>query len=160
VVIIDARGTSPDRSRARGIARSSTRRSRRRFSRGVPGGTLATGPLTIRREASVRAASGLAFPGKVFADAEAGRLYVADSNHNRVVIAEMPNAQGRARLIRVVGAATSVRTTGRRIARRSIIRRVCAPVRETCTSVTRRTIFFAGLIWRRLRFRRSWARGR
>ncbi|MFQ5414978.1 MAG: thioredoxin-like domain-containing protein, partial [Phycisphaerae bacterium] len=54
-------------------------------------GTLAPAPLTLRPEAAVRAASGLAFPGKVLADADAGRLYVADSNHNRIVIADLPD---------------------------------------------------------------------
>ncbi len=66
-------------------------------------GTLAKGPLELRREGNVRAASGLAFPGKVFADAAANRLYVGDSNHNRIVIADLPDENGRARVIRVVG---------------------------------------------------------
>ncbi len=66
-------------------------------------GTLARGPLELRLEGNVRAASGLAFPGKVYADAAASRLYVADSNHNRIVIAELPDDSGRARVIKVVG---------------------------------------------------------
>jgi DNA-binding beta-propeller fold protein YncE len=66
-------------------------------------GALATGPLQLPREGNVRAASGLSFPGKVVADAVLKRLFVADSNHNRVVIAELPDSAGRARLVRVVG---------------------------------------------------------
>lgn len=66
-------------------------------------GTLAAGPLKIRREAAVRATSGLAFPGKVYADAGAKRLFVADSNHNRIVVAELPDDGGRSRVIKVVG---------------------------------------------------------
>jgi thiol-disulfide isomerase/thioredoxin len=66
-------------------------------------GTAAQGPLTVRREASVRAASGLAFPGKVYADRTQGRLFVADSNHNRIVVAEWPDAAGRARVVKIVG---------------------------------------------------------
>ncbi len=66
-------------------------------------GTLAGGPLEIQRDQSVRAASGLKFPGKVLADEESGRLFVADSNHNRIVIAELPDEDGRARVIKVVG---------------------------------------------------------
>lgn len=31
----------------------------------------------------------LAFPGKVLADAEGGRLFVADSNHNRILVADL-----------------------------------------------------------------------
>lgn len=66
-------------------------------------GSLAAGPLKVARECSVRAVSGLAFPGKVFADEASRRLFVADSNHNRIVIAEHPGADGAARVIRVVG---------------------------------------------------------
>lgn len=65
--------------------------------------TLAGGPPKIERDGQVRSASGLAFPGKVFADADSKRLYVADSNHNRIVIAEWPDSDGRAKVIRVVG---------------------------------------------------------
>src|SRR5207302_10072535 len=53
-------------------------------------GILAAGPLPIERERSVRAATGLAFPGKVLADPAQGRLFIADSNHNRIVIATLP----------------------------------------------------------------------
>ncbi len=100
---------------------------------GRANGTLADEPLTLKREASVRATSGLAFPGKVLADAplppqtggkpvphgegdivDLTRLYVADSNHNRIVIAELrsPQTGGKAvphgaaataRVIKVVG---------------------------------------------------------
>lgn len=65
--------------------------------------TLTNGPLTLRKEANVRATSGLAFPGKVLADDESGRLYVSDSNHNRIIIAELPDANGHAKVINVVG---------------------------------------------------------
>ncbi len=73
------------------------------LEQGRAAGTLAGGPLKLKREASVRSASGLMFPGKVLADKESNRLFVADSNHNRIVIAEMPNAQGRAKVIKIVG---------------------------------------------------------
>ncbi len=66
-------------------------------------GAAANSPLTLRREDAVRAASGLAFPGKVLADLATKRLFVADSNHNRVVVAEWPDAQGRAKVVQVVG---------------------------------------------------------
>jgi thiol-disulfide isomerase/thioredoxin len=66
-------------------------------------GTLAAGPLRIARERSVRAASGLAFPGKVLADPAGGRLFIADSNHNRIVVATLPDRDGRSRLVRTVG---------------------------------------------------------
>jgi len=66
-------------------------------------GTLAAGPLRIARERSVRAATGLAFPGKVLADPAGGRLFIADSNHNRIVVATLPDRDGRSRLVRTVG---------------------------------------------------------
>lgn len=66
-------------------------------------GIAAPGPIRFERERSVRAASGLAFPGKVLADRASGRLYVADSNHNRIVVATLPDASGRSRLIATVG---------------------------------------------------------
>jgi len=65
--------------------------------------TLAAGPLQIRGEQSVRSASGLKYPGKVLADGAVGRLFVADSNHNRIVVAELPHENGRARVLKVVG---------------------------------------------------------
>ena len=70
---------------------------------GRANGTLAQGPLRLRREANVRATSGLAFPGKVLADTMADRLYVADSNHNRIIIATLPDDSGSSRVIQVVG---------------------------------------------------------
>jgi sugar lactone lactonase YvrE len=66
-------------------------------------GTLAAAPLRIARERSVRAATGLAFPGKVLADPAGKRLFIADSNHNRIVVATLPDRDGRSRLIRTVG---------------------------------------------------------
>ncbi len=73
------------------------------LAQGRASGTLAERPLKLRREASVRGVSGLAFPGKVLVDEPSSRLFVPDSNHNRIVIAELPDAAGRARVVRVVG---------------------------------------------------------
>jgi thiol-disulfide isomerase/thioredoxin len=44
-------------------------------------------PMTLERERL--ATSLLAFPGKVLADEASGRLFIADSNHNRVLVADM-----------------------------------------------------------------------
>ncbi len=73
------------------------------LAQGRADGTLAAQPMQIERDGFVRSASGLAFPGKVFADAELRRLFIADSNHNRIVIAEWPDASGRAKVVRAVG---------------------------------------------------------
>jgi len=75
-------------------------------------GIAAAGPLRFEREQSVRAASGLAYPGKVLADPSAGRLYVADSNHSRIVIATLPDASGRSHLIATVGTGDVGRADG------------------------------------------------
>ena len=75
-------------------------------------GILAPGPLQLEREQSVRAATGLAFPGKVLADPLGQRLFVADSNHNRIVVATLPDESGRSRLIRVVGSGRVGRENG------------------------------------------------
>ena len=43
--------------------------------------------LDFQRE--VREAPGLSFPGKVLADEASGRLFIADSNNNRIVVADL-----------------------------------------------------------------------
>ncbi len=103
VVIIDPRGYEVGRVAGEGNREIIDQTIAQALQQGRSAGTLADSPLAIRRDASVRAASGLAFPGKVFAAAEIGRLFVADSNHNRIVIAKLPDEQGRARVIEVVG---------------------------------------------------------
>lgn len=50
---------------------------------------LAAKPLTLRPEGSVPSSSGLAFPGKVLADATSNRLFIADSNHHRIIEASL-----------------------------------------------------------------------
>jgi sugar lactone lactonase YvrE len=75
-------------------------------------GTLAEGPLRLERERSVRAASGLAFPGKVLADPRGKRLFIADSNHGRIVVATLPDERGMSRLVRVVGSGDVGREDG------------------------------------------------
>lgn len=44
-------------------------------------------PLRFDFERRKAAATPLAFPGKIIADERSGRLFIADSNHNRIVIA-------------------------------------------------------------------------
>ncbi len=73
------------------------------LAQGRAEGELADGPLTLPRESNVPATTGLAFPGKVLADPETKRLYVADANHNRIVIAEPPDEAGRCQVVQVVG---------------------------------------------------------
>lgn len=53
------------------------------------GGQLRRGPLKNVSEASRVPDSLLSFPGKVLADGASGRLFIADSNHHRIVVASL-----------------------------------------------------------------------
>ncbi len=103
VVVIDASGCGISTAAGEGNRKVIDQAIAQALEQGRAAGALAAGPLKLRKEASVRAASGLAFPGKVLADMESNRLFVADSNHNRIVISELPDSNGHARVIRVVG---------------------------------------------------------
>jgi DNA-binding beta-propeller fold protein YncE len=61
-------------------------------------GTLDRAPLALGLERHKLAATPLKFPGKVLADEAGGRLFIADSNHNRIVIASLDG-----KLLNVVG---------------------------------------------------------
>ena len=52
-------------------------------------GLLTRAPLPLALERDREAASFLAFPGKVTADAATGRLAIADSGHHRIVVADL-----------------------------------------------------------------------
>lgn len=52
-------------------------------------GEMDRSPLPHDLERSSQADTPLLYPGKVLADAESGRLFIADSNHNRVVVATL-----------------------------------------------------------------------
>ena len=49
-------------------------------------------PLPSRLERDKESERPLSFPGKVLADAVSGRLFVADSNHNRIVVTDLSGA--------------------------------------------------------------------
>jgi len=51
-------------------------------------GTLAAAPPVFERKGRVPSASGLAFPGKVLADPSGKLLFISDSNHDRIIVAE------------------------------------------------------------------------
>jgi thiol-disulfide isomerase/thioredoxin len=52
-------------------------------------GLLKEGPLNLTLEKTKVPATLLSFPGKVLADESSGRLFIADSNHNRIVVASL-----------------------------------------------------------------------
>jgi sugar lactone lactonase YvrE/thiol-disulfide isomerase/thioredoxin len=59
-------------------------------------------PLRFDLEAHKAKATPLSFPGKVLADEPGGRLFIADSNHNRIVIARLDGT-----LVAVIGSGAS-----------------------------------------------------
>ncbi|MBU0691628.1 redoxin domain-containing protein [bacterium] len=58
-------------------------------------GTLAEGPPAFMQKGRVPSASGLAFPGKVLADPAGEWLFISDSNHHRIIVAN-PDGEVRA----------------------------------------------------------------
>ncbi|MFQ5591368.1 MAG: thioredoxin-like domain-containing protein [Phycisphaerae bacterium] len=103
LVVIDSTGHVVARLAGEGNRDAVDSAVREALRAGRDDGTLADTPLRVRREEGVRATSGLAFPGKVAADVASGRLFVSDSNHNRIVISELPDKAGGARVIGIVG---------------------------------------------------------
>lgn len=61
-------------------------------------GTLDEKPVKFNLEREKRPDTPLKYPGKILADAESRRLFIADSNHNRIVVADFDG-----RLIDVIG---------------------------------------------------------
>jgi len=112
VVVIDSRGYVVGVAAGEGNRDVLDHTIAEALAQGRANKTLATGPIKLKGETIDESASGLAFPGKVLADAETRRLYVADSNHNRVVIAELPDEAGRAKVVAIVGSGEIGRADG------------------------------------------------
>jgi DNA-binding beta-propeller fold protein YncE len=70
-------------------------------------GTLNENPIHFELESSRVADTPLRFPGKVLADAASDRLFIADSNHNRIVISTLGG-----KLIDVVGTGDAGKSDG------------------------------------------------
>ena len=105
-------------------------------------GVLDETPVHFNREAERSADTPLRFPGKVLADAAHDRLFIADSGHNRIVVAGMDGTLHRHdRLGR--GRQCRRRTTPRR---RSTIRRAWPWPTKCCTSPIPKTICSAASI--------------
>lgn len=66
-------------------------------------GTLAKAPLKIESDGTVHSAGGLSFPGDVAVDTKNQRLVIVDSNHNRILLTTLPDAQGHAELLAKIG---------------------------------------------------------
>ena len=54
-----------------------------------PRGEMHGGHLEFRTDSEQEPQSVLSFPGKVLADEEGGRLFIADTNHHRIVVADL-----------------------------------------------------------------------
>jgi DNA-binding beta-propeller fold protein YncE len=67
-------------------------------------GAIDRRPLPLDLERSRHADSPLLYPGKVLADETTGRLFIADSNHNRIVVSSLDSAgSGFSRVVEVIG---------------------------------------------------------
>jgi thiol-disulfide isomerase/thioredoxin/sugar lactone lactonase YvrE len=79
-------------------------------------GTLAAAPLKLAREGEIRAASGLSFPGKVLVDSGVAggtkRLFIVDSNHDRIVVTSYPGDDGRVTVLQTIGSGKTGATDG------------------------------------------------
>ena len=62
------------------------------LAEGKANGTLAAKPLVFTPEVDATATGPLSFPGKVMVDAARKRLFIADTGHNRVLIAGLDGA--------------------------------------------------------------------
>lgn len=62
-------------------------------------GLLDRTPLRLKLEKEGMPESGLSFPGKVLADERGGRLFIADTNHNRIIITDIASG----RVLKVIG---------------------------------------------------------
>jgi thiol-disulfide isomerase/thioredoxin len=69
--------------------------------------TLDTTPLRFELLAEKQPETPLRFPGKVIVDGETGRLFISDSNHNRIVVAKTDGS-----LIDVIGSGEIGRANG------------------------------------------------
>jgi DNA-binding beta-propeller fold protein YncE len=70
-------------------------------------GTLAAKPLTFKRERETFKSGTLEFPGKVLADAASKRLFIADTNHHRILVSDLDG-----KVAQIIGAGTIGLTDG------------------------------------------------
>ncbi|MDX1963897.1 MAG: thioredoxin-like domain-containing protein [Pirellulales bacterium] len=64
-------------------------------------------PLNFALEASKAAKTPLRFPGKILADAPGGRLFIADSNHHRIIVTDLTG-----KLLQIIGKGVAGRDDG------------------------------------------------
>ncbi len=89
VVLIDPEGYVIDSFSGEGVYDRLAGLIRGLSARGRTSGSLNTNALHLNLERNRTSDSLLAFPGKVLADPDDGRLFISDQNHNRIVIADL-----------------------------------------------------------------------
>ncbi|NPV67989.1 MAG: redoxin domain-containing protein [Anaerolineae bacterium] len=72
-------------------------------------GKIARAPLPMAADVVARPESGLAFPGKVLADEAGRRLFIADSNHHRIVVVALDTYE----VLAVIGEGVAGHADGR-----------------------------------------------
>lgn len=75
-------------------------------------GELDRTPIRFDLEATRSPASLLSFPGKIVADARNDRLYISDSNNNRIVVTTLADASGTAEVVGTIGSGAMGRQDG------------------------------------------------
>ena len=66
-------------------------------------GEINRSPLPLDLERTRHADRPLLYPGKILADEAGGRLFISDSNHNRIVVASINVVPGFSRIIETIG---------------------------------------------------------
>lgn len=89
VILVDPEGYILDRGRGEFTAASVEPFLREKIEEYRRKDLLSEEPLRIDLDAGNIAPTSLRFPGKVLADAASNRLFIADSNHNRIVVTKL-----------------------------------------------------------------------
>lgn len=89
VVLIDTRGKIVGQASGEGVYETFDEPIGELVREATTAGTLKRTPLKLALEKDRAPRSVLSFPGKVLADAPSNRLFVADSNHNRIVVSDL-----------------------------------------------------------------------
>ncbi|MDZ4720368.1 MAG: thioredoxin-like domain-containing protein [Roseiflexaceae bacterium] len=88
LVLVDAKGTMASLHVGEGVYRVFKPLIRLLVQEAEAHGTLDRTPIKRKLERDGRPATVLSFPGKVLADPNGARLFIADTNHHRIVIAD------------------------------------------------------------------------
>ena len=88
-VLIDAEGKIAAKTTGEGQLNLLDKRIGETIAEAKANGKLNESPLKFALEKDKTAATALLFPGKIAADAKTNKLFIADSNHNRIVVTDL-----------------------------------------------------------------------